>query len=172
MLVGLFAGIIIYCFYPALGSGVFLRASKTFQAQNLNQALSGRIENWKYFLVEIFPASPIIGIGYKVNSVLAEGKPPDNVPLMMLVEGGIIGLIIFCGWYLVISLHLISLPKSSWMTIFLIASWVGISFQMLTADILTYWRALPYFFSFLALSFNRKLIEELNLYKKGIACPG
>ncbi|MEI9811455.1 MAG: hypothetical protein WDO18_01700 [Acidobacteriota bacterium] len=95
-----------------------------------------------------------MGIGYKTLPYTEHlGRPviADNMYLSLLVETGVLGLLALLALNATIlttswramkpgSLH------GKWMFCF----WAGESLQMLSGDILTYWRVLPIYFWVLA----------------------
>jgi hypothetical protein len=121
---------------------------------------SGRFESWRMllrFLAE-HPWHAVFGVGYKTlpySDYIGQTVIADNMYLSMLVETGIIGLAALVWFNLSIlsaARHAARLPRPSasffgtWMFCF----WAGQSVQMLSSDLLTYWRVLPVYFLVLA----------------------
>ncbi len=123
-----------------------------------DSALSGRLESWATVLGFIVdhPLQTFFGIGYKTLPYTQHlGRPiiADNMYLSLLVETGVFGLlallalnaaILWTAWRAARagSLH------GKWLFCF----WIGESLQMLSGDILTYWRVLPLYFWALAIA--------------------
>jgi len=135
--------------------GRFQQAFDTIQDAP-DRALSGRLESWVTVLGFVFehPLQTFFGIGYKTLPYTRYlGRPviADNMYLSLLVETGVLGLtalialnvaILVAAWKAmrVGSIH------GKWLFCF----WLGESLQMLSGDILTYWRVLPLYFWVLA----------------------
>jgi O-antigen ligase len=135
--------------------GRLLQAFNTIQ-DSPDRALSGRLESWTTvggFILE-HPLQTFFGIGYKTlpyTQYLGRPVIADNMYLSLLVETGVFGLasllalnsaILVTAWRAMRagSLH------GKWLFCF----WIGESLQMLSGDILTYWRVLPIYFWVLA----------------------
>ena len=124
--------------------------------------LSGRVASWRTiidFLAQ-HPWHAFFGIGYKTlpySDYLGHTVITDNMYLSLLAETGVVGLIAFV-WLSVeilraarratISANPISRFHGSW----IFAFWIGELVQMLTGDLLTYWRVLPLYFWVLAVA--------------------
>ena len=121
---------------------------------------SGRFESWRLLLrfLAAHPWHAIFGIGYKTlpySNYIGQTVIGDNMYLSMLVETGIIGLAVLVWFNLAIlgtarrAARHANLDASffgTWMFCF----WLGQSVQMLSADLLTYWRVMPVYFLVLA----------------------
>jgi len=135
--------------------GRFQQAFDTIQ-DSPDRALSGRLESWSTvvgFVLE-HPLQTFFGIGYKTlpyTQYLGRPVIADNMYLSLLVETGVFGFaallalnvtILVTAWRAMGdgSLH------GKWLFCF----WIGESLQMLSGDILTYWRVLPLYFWVLA----------------------
>ena len=124
-----------------------------------DRVLSGRLETWRTLGTFILdhPWQTFLGIGYKTLAYTEYlGRPmiADNAYLSMLVECGALGLtallalngaILAVGWK--------ALRRGSFFGKWIFCFWVGEIFQMLSGDILTYWRVLPIYFWVLAQAF-------------------
>jgi O-antigen ligase len=124
--------------------------------------LSGRVASWRT-LVEWLTANPwqaLAGIGYKTlpySDYLGGPVVADNMYLSLLVETGIVGLAALV-WLNVAILRAAARAARSadrrrsfcgaWMLCF----WAGQMVQMLSGDLLTYWRVLPVYLWVLALA--------------------
>lgn len=130
-----------------------------------NEVLSMRLDSWRFlgrFLLEN-PQHLLLGIGYKSLPYTDYFERPivaDNMYLSLLVETGIPGLLallLFCGALLVhayrLSRH--DEPGVNALGCFLLAFWCGQMVQMLSGDILTYWRVTPVSFVILGLALRR-----------------
>lgn len=121
---------------------------------------SGRFESWRVllgFLVD-HPWHAIFGIGYKTlpySGYIGQTVIADNMYLSMLVETGVIGL----AALLALNLSILRAarraarypsPGAAFFGTWIFCFWVGESFQMLSSDLLTYWRVLPVYFLVLA----------------------
>ena len=121
-----------------------------------DRVLSGRLESWSAiagFMAE-HPWQTMLGIGYKTLPYTEYlGKPviADNMYLSLLVETGLGGLIALVALNAAI-LHTCyrATRKGSFYGKWLFCFWMGEVVQMLTGDILTYWRVLPVYFWVLA----------------------
>lgn len=121
-----------------------------------NEAVfSGRIATWNFigsYLAE-HPIQSMIGVGYKTlpySDFVGTRIVADNAYLSALLETGIIGLaamLLFNAAILRIAFRTRSI-YSEWIGCF----WVGQLFQMLSGDLLTYWRVLPVYLWVLALA--------------------
>jgi hypothetical protein len=133
-----------------------LTGSLQFFAESPNGVLSGRLTNWTLlsgFLLRE-PWHAIFGIGYKTlpYSTFAGAKIiADNTYLSLLAETGIFGLIAFLALNAAIlreglraarSPH----PRAAFFGQWIFCFWVGEIVQMLSGDLITYWRVLPVYF--------------------------
>ncbi len=124
--------------------------------------LSGRVASWSA-LADFLRANPwhaILGIGYKTLPYSDyAGRPTiaDNMYLSLLVETGIAGLTVFAFFNAALLRAAKRAAGSSdartaffgrWIFCF----WIGQMFQMLSGDLLTYWRVLPVYFWLLAMA--------------------
>ncbi|HEY3824651.1 MAG TPA: O-antigen ligase family protein [Bryobacteraceae bacterium] len=127
-----------------------------------NEILSGRLAHWKT-LVDFLAQHPwplLFGIGYKTipyTAMFGAGAVADNTYLSLLVETGIVGLTVFLLLNAAILRTSYRAARSDnshasffggWMLCF----WCGEMVQMLSGDLITYWRLLPVFFWVLALA--------------------
>jgi hypothetical protein len=117
--------------------------------------LSGRVATWNFigsYLAD-HPVQAMIGVGYKTlpySDFVGRRIVADNAYLSALLETGILGL----TGILLLNLAILRIAFRSgsfygqWIGCF----WIGQMFQMLSGDLLTYWRVLPVYFWVLALS--------------------
>ena len=118
--------------------------------------LSGRLESWGTlagFIAE-HPWQTLFGIGYKTLPYTEHlGRPviADNMYLSLLVETGLLGLAALVALNVAILITCWrAMRRGSFYGKWLFCFWVGEVIQMLTGDILTYWRVLPVYFWVLA----------------------
>jgi O-antigen ligase len=116
-----------------------------------NRVLSGRLDTWQQVADFIYrhPWQTIFGIGYKTLPYSAvAGIVADNTYLSLLVETGIVGLTVFLLLNASIIRTAFRAARSSdqrrafygsWIFCF----WLGEMAQMLSGDLITYWRVLP-----------------------------
>jgi hypothetical protein len=127
--------------------------------------LSGRLESWQTllrFLAE-HPWHALIGVGYKTlpySSFTGQPIVADNMYLSILVETGVLGLaalvvlnfaILRAGYRAARSADTGRSFYGTWIVCF----WAGQAVQMLSADLLTFWRVLPVYFWVLAMAVRR-----------------
>jgi O-antigen ligase len=125
-----------------------------------NRVLSGRVTNWQA-LTDFLAAHPwhlLFGIGYKTipyTDYVGASVVGDNTYLSLLVETGAIGLIAFAllNWAILrTALHAArsGAIRASFFGTWIFCFWCGELVQMLTGDLITYWRVLPVYFWVLA----------------------
>jgi len=121
-----------------------------------DRVLSGRLESWGAiagFIAE-HPWQTLLGIGYKTLPYTEYlGKPviADNMYLSLLVETGLLGLVALVALNVaILSTCYRAMRKGSFYGKWVLCFWIGEVVQMLTGDILTYWRVLPVYFWVLA----------------------
>jgi O-antigen ligase len=125
-----------------------------------NEVLSGRLANWKILTDFLWrhPWHLLFGIGYKTipyTSYIGEHVVADNTWLSLLVETGIAGVAVFAALNIAIlrtSYRAVrsSRPQAAFFGAWMLCFWCGEMVQMLTADVITYWRVLPLYFWVLA----------------------
>jgi hypothetical protein len=137
-------------------------SSAEFLTNSREAVLSGRLENWRV-LIDWMAAHPWqvwVGIGYKTlpyTSYLGAPIVGDNMYLTMLVETGVLGLAALL-WLntgiLRAAAHAARAadPTRSFLGTWMLCFWSGQMVQMLSADVLTFWRVLPIYFWVLALA--------------------
>ncbi len=124
--------------------------------------LSGRLQTWRE-LLDFLSAQPehlLLGIGFKTLPYShAAGRPliADNMYLSILVETGVAGLLamlLFSGTILQAGFRAMRSPgaSASFLGAWIFCFWIGQLFQMLSVDVLTYWRVLPLYFAVLGLA--------------------
>ncbi len=145
------------------GQRLEFTASQLFA--NPNEVLSMRLDAWRLLvnLVAENPALLLLGIGYKSLPYTDYFQRPivaDNMYLSLLVETGVPGLLallLLCGALLVYGYRLSrnDEPGVAALGRFLFAFWCGQMLQMLSGDILTYWRVTPVYFAILGVTLRR-----------------
>jgi len=133
--------------YALAGDGVFL---------------SGRVDSWKVLadFVRDHPWHLIFGVGYKTlpySDFVGTRVVADNMYLSALVEAGIGGLIALVVMNLTILRAGYRAARSgdgerSFYGAWIFCFWIGESVQMMSADVLTFWRVLPVYFWVLAMA--------------------
>jgi O-antigen ligase len=139
-----------------------LSASATYLFSSPAGVLSGRLSSWSAlagFLREN-PAYALLGIGYKTlpySNFIGEAVVGDNMYLTLLVETGVIGL----AALLLLNAAILraayraathTSPYASFFGTWIFCFWIGQMVQMLSGDLLTYWRVLPFYFWALAVA--------------------
>jgi len=121
-----------------------------------DSVLSGRLESWGTiagFIAE-HPWQTLLGIGYKTlpyTEYLGRPVIADNMYLSLFVETGLLGLVALVGLNGAILITCWrAMRRGSFYGKWLFCFWIGEVVQMLTGDILTYWRVLPVYFWVLA----------------------
>jgi len=142
-----------------------LTASLDLALESNARVLSGRVESWQTLLAFLaeHPWHALIGVGYKTLSYSNfTGEPivADNMYLSMLVETGVLGLaalvalnvaIIRAGFRAARSAD----PSRSFYGTWIFCFWIAESVQMLSADLLTFWRVIPVYFWVLAIAVRK-----------------
>jgi len=121
-----------------------------------DNVLSGRLTHWKV-LIDFLRDQPwhsLFGVGYKTlpySDFIGTTVIADNTYLSLLVETGLVGLAAFIvlniailrtGWRAARS----SAPQTAFFGEWIFCFWCGEIVQMLSGDLITYWRVLPVYF--------------------------
>jgi O-antigen ligase len=148
-----------------------LRMSLEYFTSATGAVLSGRLQSWQVlgdFLVRS-PWHALVGVGYKTlpySDFIGERVIADNMYLSTLVETGLVGLA---------SLALVSAavlrssyraarsmnPRAAFFGTWMFCFWIGQLLQMMSQDVLTYWRALSAYFCVLGLALRE--LDESSL---------
>jgi O-antigen ligase len=148
--------------FPTVAGSYWSRLSGSveYMAISPNGVLSGRLTTWQT-LLEFLARAPwnaIFGIGYKTlpyTDLAGEQIIGDNTYLSLLVETGVTGLAVFLamnGVILRTAWRAAHSPRAQtaffgkWIFCF----WCGEAVQMLSGDLITYWRVLPVYLWVLA----------------------
>jgi O-antigen ligase len=160
-----FAGALLtWTTFPAFAGAYWLRLSAS--AQYLFSAtegvLSGRLTSWQTLAAWIgeHPWRALWGIGYKTlpySDYVGAPLVADNMYLSLLVETGIVGLAALLWLNITILRAGMKAsrdadPARSLCGMWMLCFWSGEIVQMLSGDLLTYWRVLPVYFFVLALA--------------------
>jgi O-antigen ligase len=148
---------------PEVAEGYWGRVRQAFDTiqDSPDRALSGRLESWGTVLSFIFehPVQTFFGIGYKTlpyTEHLGRRVIADNMYLSLLVETGALGLVALLALNAaILSTTWKAMRAGSFHGKWLFCFWIGESLQMLSGDILTYWRGLPIYFWVLAQAVRR-----------------
>jgi O-antigen ligase len=149
---------------PEFFSHYFTRIATSFEflGESPDRVLSGRLASWQLIseFVQHHPLDVILGIGYKTLPLSAYAGQPlvaDNTYLSLLVETGIVGLAAFLllnvailrsAWRGARSAN----PNASFFGTWIYCFWCGEMVQMMSGDLITYWRVLPLYFWALAVA--------------------
>jgi O-antigen ligase len=124
--------------------------------------LSGRLQTWTHLASYIAenPVRVVFGIGYKTlpySDVTGTTAIADNTYLSVLVETGVAGLAALCALNIAILTACYRAfqaddPMRSFLGAWFLCFWCGQMVQMMSADLLTYWRVLPAYLCVLALA--------------------
>ncbi len=152
---------------PAVSQLYWTRMLNSFRyfLESPNGILSGRVETWNYLLQFLLahPQYAVLGVGYKTlpySTFVGRVVIGDNAYLSLLVETGLVGL----GAMLALSAAILrecrraaasADPQVSFFGVWMFCFWCGEMVQMLSGDILTYWRVLPLYFWALAAARER-----------------
>jgi len=148
---------------PEIANGYWQRFGPGFESilQSPDRVLSGRLEAWRTVagFIADHPWQVLFGIGYKTlpnSEYLGRAVIADNMYLSMFVETGVAGLLALIGFNLaVLTVCRRAARAGSFYGKWMLCFWVGETVQMLSADILTYWRVLPLYFWVLAQAVRR-----------------
>jgi O-antigen ligase len=153
--------------FPALSDAYLQRASSVaYILSSPEGVLSGRVGNWQFLLdfLRQQPAYALLGIGYKTipySGLFGAEVVSDNVYLGLLLEAGVLGLaailwlnatILRASYHAAIATATRRNPLRAFFGTCMFCFWAGESVQMLSGDLLTYWRVLPLYFWALALA--------------------
>ena len=158
------AALLVWRIFPSFAEMYWLRLSTSaeFFFTATEGVLSGRVASWRTLASWLLanPWQALFGIGYKTlpyTNYLGGPVVADNMYLSLLVETGIAGLAALLWLNLAILRAAGRAARSAdarasfcgtWMLCF----WSGQMVQMLSGDLLTYWRVLPVYFFVLALA--------------------
>jgi O-antigen ligase len=162
-------GSLLYFVFPAFAQTWWTRLALSIQFfySSPNAVLSGRLQTWQQIAGALAddPFLVLHGIGYKTlpyTNYFGRGIVADNMYLSLLLETGLLGLAMFAvlNWNILRaswSAARSPFASSSFLGCWFFAFWLGELVQMLSGDLLTYWRVLPVYFFILALSQRESL---------------
>jgi O-antigen ligase len=149
---------------PAFFAHYWTRLAASFQYfySAPDRVLSGRLASWAVItdFLSRHPWQTVFGIGYKTlpySQYVGAGVVADNTYLSLLVETGVVGLalflllnasILYTAWRAARSRR----SEASFFGAWIFCFWVGELVQMLSGDLITYWRVLPIYFWVLAMA--------------------
>lgn len=151
-----------YYFLPQFVDIAWTRLSQSvlYFFDYTNTVVSGRLESWRVLLqfLTAHPWHAVFGIGYKTlpySDYIGRAVIGDNMYLSMLIETGIFGLaaLLWLNFTILRAARRAarnSGPTASFLGTWMFCFWTGQMIQMLSADLLTYWRVLPVYFLVLA----------------------
>ena len=161
---GAAGGAVIGWLLPGFVRLYWLRISASFQFlfDAPDAILSGRLRSWEVlqeFLLQ-HPWHALLGIGYKTlpySDFIGGTAVADNTYLSMLVETGVLGLATLLILHVTIlrGAHRAARsadPTRGLLGVWMLCFWCGQIVQMLSGDLLTYWRVLPVYFCVFALA--------------------
>ena len=162
--IGLVAVIAMRGVFPGFFDAWLLRATASvgYFTEAPNAVLSGRLQTWAH-LADYAMAHPLqipFGVGYKTlahSGVSGSAAIADNTYLSMLLETGVAGLLSLLSLNAAILVQCYRARRSAnplraFLATWFLCFWCGQIVQMLSADLLTYWRLLPVYFGVLALA--------------------
>jgi len=163
---GIGAGVLLaYRLFPEFAESYLLRwwnAASTLLYSTGERSLGDRFESWRTLLAFLadHPWHALLGVGYKTlpySDFVGHPVVPDNMYVSMLLETGVVGLAALVWLNIAILRTGYRAARSgdsrrnfygAWIFCF----WMGESVQMLSGDLLTYWRVLPLYFWVLAMA--------------------
>ena len=152
------AALVIWLVFPAFVEAYLLRlsASAEYFFTSPEGVLSGRLASWRTLLdwVAANPWQALTGIGYKTlpyTNYLGAPVVADNMYLSLLVETGVAGLAALV-WLNIAIVRAALRARESLYSTWILCFWAGQTVQMMSGDLLTYWRVLPVYFFVLALA--------------------
>jgi O-antigen ligase len=165
LLIGVVVGAsVLISIFPEFTSAYLLRISSSAQffLESPNGVLSGRIQSWT-LLKDVLLSHPwyaLLGVGYKTlpySDFLGSTTVADNTYLSMLIETGIGGLVALFALHVAVFRTAYRAAMAvdgtrSFLGAWILCFWSGQIVQMLSGDLLTYWRVLPAYFCILGMA--------------------
>jgi O-antigen ligase len=147
-------------FFRAYGFRIWY--SLVYSTTSTNGVLSGRLDGWRTILDYLaeHPWSLLLGLGYKTlpySGVMGKPVIADNAYLSALAETGLVGLaaLLFFLYAVLREGYRAARDEDQQRSFFgawTFCFWCGQAAQMLSGDLLTYWRVLPIYLWVLALA--------------------
>jgi O-antigen ligase len=157
-LIALIAGVAVRTLLPSFSASYWSRIAGSLQYfwYSPDGVLSGRLTHWTTitdFLVRE-PWHAVFGIGYKTlpySNFAGSAVIADNTYLSLLAETGVVGLISFLALNAAILRNAFRAarsanPRAAFFGEWIFCFWAGEMVQMLSGDLITYWRVLPVYF--------------------------
>jgi O-antigen ligase len=156
------AAAVCYALVPELLRAYLFRLQNSivYSVSSTNGVLSGRLDNWAAVLTFLaqHPWHLFLGVGYKTlpySDFIGAPVIADNMYLSMLAETGLAGLAALIFFLLAVlrTSYRASQdtdPQRAFFGTWTFCFWCGQAVQMLSGDLLTYWRVLPIYFWVLA----------------------
>ncbi len=157
-LVVLVAGLVVRAALPSFSASYWTRLTGSLQYfwYSPDGVLSGRLTHWKTIVDFLLrePWHAVFGIGYKTlpySNFAGTTVIADNTYLSLLAETGVVGLasflalnaaILWSGFRAARSAN----PRAAFFGEWIFCFWTGQMVQMLSGDLITYWRVLPVYF--------------------------
>lgn len=147
--------VLLLLVFPEFAQSYWARIAFTFEEvlSRPDRVLSGRVDTWRSLaaFISAHPWQTIVGIGYKTLPYTEHpGRPviADNMYLSALVETGLAGLaaLIALNAAILRATWRAARNAGSFYATWIFCFWTGFTVQMLSGDVLTYWRILPVFF--------------------------
>ena len=168
--------VVVWQLFPGFAEMYWLRLSVSaeYLFTATNGVLSGRVESWRALTawMEAHPWTALAGIGYKTlpyTDAAGSAVIADNMYLSLLVETGVAGLAALV-WLNVAILRAAARAsraperasghppehapeaRRAFFGTWILCFWTGQTIQLLSGDLLTYWRVLPVYFWVLAVA--------------------
>lgn len=152
------AAVLVQYLAPSFAANYWARITTSFQDALVtpNGVLTGRLATWTalgQFIAER-PWHMIFGVGFKTlpySKFVGTEMIADNTYLSLLIETGMIGLSAFLAlnWQILrngLRAARSDNPRAAFLGQWIFCFWVGEMVQMLSGDLITYWRVLPVYF--------------------------
>lgn len=156
---------------PALAEAYLMRLwlTVTELADKPDLLLSGRVENWSLLLQFLadHPGKLLLGIGYATlphTELLGRPVIGDNMYLTLLVETGLIGLSALIALQIALLATAYRVSRSvdreaAFVGTWIFCFWIGQLAQMLSVDVMTFWRVLPLYLGLLGMAVHKANLE-------------
>ena len=164
----LVAALAVQVLFPSFAQSYWIRLAGSVQYfwSSPERILSGRVASWRTITEFLLthPWHALFGIGYKTlpySGFIGSTVIADNMYLSLLIETGVIGL----GAFLFLNAVLLrtslrAARMGSFYGTWFFCFWAGECVQMLSGDLLTYWRVLPLYFWVLGVAVRELQYED------------
>ncbi len=158
------ASLVLIAVFPTFFEAYLARAAASLDyfAEAPNAVLSGRLQTWSRLadFASMHPLRVAAGVGYKTlpySTITGATAITDNTYVSVLMETGIAGFAALLSLNAAVLAFAYRAARSgeserAFAGVWLFCFWAGQVVQMLSADLLTYWRVLPAYFCVLALA--------------------